>query len=420
MKQRGNSVRFLLTVALIAFTSIALSANGLNLNGSGSRAMGMAGAVISWTNDVSLFYFNPAGAANAKGTWISLFETNLLPSGTYNAAAFGVDAKTNSKLYPAGALGFIKPLSDKLTIGLGIYTPSGTGASWDGDQLKNLPGVGKVYTWESFLGVVTISPLVAYKISDQLAVGATINLNYGMMDIKRPGVGQYEESLTGTGFGATFGMQFTPSDKLAFGLSYKLPVNVTLKGDAKMASANLLGAATESEITRKTTLPMWLGAGVSFKPMDKLRLAFDVNWTNWKKLDEIPVEFSDATWTLLMGHPLYKGAFNQTLELDWKDCIQYRIGAEYMFCEQWAVRVGYMRDPSPAPLETMNILLPQIPYNMFTFGVGYTGAKFSVNAALEILRGQEQTVPLAPTSKMPGVHNMNIMVPSITIAYHFN
>ena len=300
MKEMSRTVRFLLTVALIVCSGISLSANGLNLNGSGSRAMGMGGAVIAWTNDVSLFYFNPAGAANAKGTWISLFETNLVPSGTYDFATAAVDAKTNSKLYPAGALGFIKPLSDKLTIGLGIYTPSGTGASWDGEQLKNLAG-GKVYTWESFLGVFTISPLVAYKISDQLAVGATLNINYGMMNIKRPGVGQYEESLTGIGFGATFGMQFKPSDKLAFGLSYKLPVNVTLKGDAKMASANLLGAATDSEITRKTTLPMWLGAGVSFKPMDKLRLAFDINWTNWKKLDKIPVEFSDAIWTAIMN-----------------------------------------------------------------------------------------------------------------------
>ncbi|MBN2345959.1 MAG: outer membrane protein transport protein [Candidatus Aminicenantes bacterium] len=419
MKPRGITVRFVLSAALIVLCATFLPANGLNLNGSGSRAMGMAGAVLAWTNDVSLFYFNPAGAANAEGTWISLFETNLLPSGTYVAAPYGVDAKTNSKIYPAGALGFVKPLSDKLTIGLGVYTPSGTGATWDGEQLKNLVS-GQVATWESFLGVFTVSPLVAYKVSDQLAIGASFNFNYGMMDIKRPGVGQYEESLTGTGFGATLGLQFTPSDKLAFGLSYKLPVNVTLKGDAKMAKANLLGASLEAEITRKTTLPMWLGAGVSFKPMDKLRLALDINWTNWKKLDQIPVEFSDPVWTALMSHPDYKSAFNQTIELDWKDCIQYRIGAEYMLNNQWAVRLGYMRDPSPAPLETMNILLPQIPYNMFTLGAGYSGAKFSVNAALEILRGQEQTVPFEPTSKMPGLHNMNIMVPSITIAYHFN
>jgi long-chain fatty acid transport protein len=416
MKEMRRIGQLFLTVTLIVCFGTSLSANGLNLNGSGSRAMGMAGAVISWTNDVSLFYFNPAGAANAKGTWISLFETNLLPSGTYTLAAYGIDAKTNSKIYPAGALGFIKPLSDKLTIGLGIYTPSGTGASWDGEQLKNLAGA-KVYNWESFLGVFTISPLVAYKISDKLAVGATINLNYGMMKIERPGVGQYEESTTGIGIGATVGLQYMPTDKLSFGLSYKLPVSVTLKGDATMAS---FAAAPGSEITRKTTLPMWLGAGVSFKPLDKLRLAFDVNWTNWKKLATIPVEFSDATWTGLMAHPVYKAAFNQTLELNWKDCIQYRIGAEYMLNEQWAVRLGYMRDPSPAPLETMNILLPQIPYNMFTVGFGYTGAKLSVNAALEILRGTEQTVPLAATSKMPGVHNMNIMVPSITIAYRFN
>ncbi len=419
MKPRRILSRILLSAALVVFCGFSLSANGLNLNGSGSRAMGMAGAVIAWTNDISLFYFNPAGAANAEGTWISLFETNLIPSGTYVWDVPHVDAKTVSKVYPAGALGFIKPLSDKLTIGLGVYTPSGTGATWDGEQLKNLAG-GKAYEWESFLGVVTIAPLVAYKISDQLAVGATINLNYGMMNIKRPGVGQYEESLHGIGFGATLGMQFTPSDKLAFGLSYKLPVNVTLKGDATMSLANLLGAALESDITRKTTLPMWLGAGVSFKPMDKLRLAFDVNWTNWKKLDKIPVEFSDAVWTALMSHPVYKAAFAQTLDLKWTDCIQFRVGAEYKVNEQWAVRLGYMRDPSPSPLETMNILLPQIPYNMFTFGAGYTGAKFSVNATLEILRGQEQTVPISATAKMPGLHNMNIIVPSVTFAYRFN
>ena len=419
MKQKGTVVRLLLSIVLVALTTMSVSANGLNLNGSGSRAMGMGGAVIAWTNDVSLFYFNPAGAANAEGTWISLFETNLIPSGTYTLAAYGIDAKTKSKIYPAGALGFIKPLSDKLTIGLGVYTPSGTGATWDGQQLKAL-SAGTAYEWESFLGVVTVSPLVAYKVSDKLALGATINLNYGMMNIKRPGLGQYEESLHGIGFGATLGMQFKPSDKLAFGLSYKLPVSVTLKGDATMSMANLLGAALESDITRKTTLPMWLGAGVSFKPMNKLRLAFDVNWTNWKKLDKIPVEFSDAKWTALISHPVYKAAFDQNLDLKWTDCIQVRAGAEYMICESWAVRLGYMRDPSPAPLETMNILLPQIPYNMFTVGAGYTGAKLSVNAALEILRGAEQTVPLSAMAKMPGVHNMNIIVPSITIAYRFN
>jgi hypothetical protein len=67
----------------------------------------------------------------------------------------------------------------------------------------------------------------------------------------------------------------------------------------------------------------------------------------------------------------------------------------------------------------MNILLPQIPYNMFTFGAGYQGAKFSVNAALEMIYGQEQTVPLTATAKMPGIHGMNIIVPNISFAYHF-
>ena len=39
------------------------------------------------------------------------------------------------------------------------------------------------------MGVVTVSPVIAYKVSDQFSLGATLNLNYGMMEIRRPGVG---------------------------------------------------------------------------------------------------------------------------------------------------------------------------------------------------------------------------------------
>ena len=66
--------------------------------------------------------------------------------------------------------------------------------------------------------MVSISPLIAYKINDMISVGATLNVNYGMFSIKMHAgetelpvppyvldLGQYEESMNGWGLGATFG-----------------------------------------------------------------------------------------------------------------------------------------------------------------------------------------------------------------------
>lgn len=57
--------RFPLTFVLIMFCAVSLSANGLNLNGLGSKAISMGGAFIGQADDYSAVFWNPAGLTQA-------------------------------------------------------------------------------------------------------------------------------------------------------------------------------------------------------------------------------------------------------------------------------------------------------------------------------------------------------------------
>jgi len=417
-----KSAQFLMTAALIACMGISLSANGLNLNGVGSKAIAMGGAFIGLADDYSAIFWNPAGLTQMKNSSISFFVTDLIPSGTYalTTSYFSIDAKTKAGMYPSGAIGYFKPVNEKLLIGIAAYVPSGTGAKWNGEDLKIL-SKNVAYEWESFMAVVTVSPVVAYKISDKFSVGATLNLDYGMMKIKRPGVGQYTEDLSGFAFGATVGALFKPTDKLGIGLTLRTPTKVKFSGTAEMTGAATLpipgGVPTTSDAEREATWPLWMGLGISYKATAKLTLNADAQYTNWKKIDTIGITYDNTAWQALKAHPVLGAAFNNDFVLNWKDKIQYRFGMEYALCSKLSLRAGYYYDPSPSPAETLNILLPEITYNAVTLGLGYKTDKISFDFCLEYLMGKDQESPL--TGKMPGTHGMNILVPNIALTYRF-
>lgn len=392
--------------------SVGLFGNGMNLNGVGSRAISMGGAFVGLADDYSAVFFNPAGLTQMKEANIALFGTFLFPKGSYQFDLLGIDAKTENKVYPSGALGYFKPLSEKVVVGIMGYIPSAIGATWKGEELKILSG-GSAFKWESQIGMFTVSPVVAFKLSDMFSLGATINLNYGMLKVKRPALGQYEEDLSGFAFGATVGALFKPSDKFSFGLTFKTPMKVKVKGDAMMEYASLLGLPTESELERETTWPMWIGAGIAVKPFEKLTITADVQYTNWEEMQTIPAEFANAGWALVFGA-------GSDLTLKYEDSTQLRFGMEYQASESFAIRAGYYWDPGPGPIATQNILLPAFDLNVVTFGIGFNTGKMNIDFCFEYLMGKERSVGLLeidPDAGMPGIHNFDIFVPNIAITF---
>ncbi len=427
---RGKKILILL-VAATALSSGIGGANGLNLNGLGSRAVSMGGAFVGLADDFSAIFWNPAGAAAFDRPVLGFALADLVPSSAYffdlglgdGAPSFLAEGRKAHYLCGLGA--YYKPLNPRVVVGVGIYTPSGLGADWDGTDF--IPMTGTAYEWTSRIGVFTISPLVAVKVTDWLSLGATLNLNYGSFSLLMPAgsitlpddppleldLGQYEESLTGWGFGLTLGVLVRPTDRLGFGLTLRTASTLKFSGTARISNFPFLELPGESRLRRDVTWPLWIGLGVSFRPLEKLALTADVQWTQWSKVESLRSRFDDLTWALLMEE-----TGKNVQVLNWADKAQIRLGAEFLLSPEWAVRAGYTNDPSPAPDATMNVLLPSHDFQLLTIGVGRRIGDLDLAFGLEFLFGKDRTV--APTEfNMPGTYTMKLLVPNVSIGYRF-
>jgi long-chain fatty acid transport protein len=431
----------LLLIALLAVgLTTGLSANGLNLNGFGARATGMGGAYVSLANDYTAVFWNPAGLAQMTKAQFGLAADALLPTGKYALGTYSMN--TEKKLYPAGLLGYFQPIGQNIVVGVGAYTLSGLGADWRNTGLEAAlvspyppaaftPTLG-AYDWRSFIGSVTIAPSIAVKVSDMFYLGASFNINYGFFKIDQWGTfmvvtppappaglvsvaptlvnfGQQTLDVKGWGFGATFGVLVKPADWISVGATFRTESKIKLSGTMAIENINLLGLPPDSEAAMKVSSPMWLAGGVSVKPVDGLTFSLDAQYTNWSKLREIAITFSDPYWTAAL-------ADEAALVLDWKNKTQLRAGVEYDF-GTLAIRGGYYYDPAPAPPETLNILTPSFTYNSFALGLGYKAGGLRIDAALEYLAGKKRTIPL--TAAMPGVYQEHILVPTVGLSYSF-
>ncbi len=406
--------KVLLVSTLTLIFSISLFSNGLNLNSIGSKASAMGTAFIGLADDFSAVFFNPAGLTQMKEANLTIFGTDLIPTGTYQFEMAGIDTQTDSEMHPSGALAYFKPVSDKLILGLAVYVPSGSGGTWNGDDLAPLTG-GIPYNWSSKIFAISLSPVIAYQITDNFSVGATLNISYGMLSTESPGVGQYSEDLSGISFGATLGVLFAPSDFISIGASLRTASKINFEGDAVMEGFALLGQETTATASRDATWPMVAGIGIAIKPIDKLTIVADAVWTNWAKMDMIEVEYDDPGWQPTLDAV----GVDYDYDLRWEDTWQIKLGMEYQVSECLALRAGWYSDPAPSPIATQNILLPNIDYNAITVGIGYKKNKIAIDFGFEYVMGTDRVVPLTELDAMPGTHGMDILVPNLTFTYYF-
>lgn len=412
-------------IVLSVLLTMPVHANGLSLNSVGSRALGMGGAFVGLANDGSAVYWNPAGLAGL-GSRVYAYGTFIMPNGYYKAGT--IDASLASNTYPAPGL-FVNYTMDKMAFGLGVYVPAGLGAEWNTADL-GYPAAANLELM-SQIGVINISPAFAYQVTNKLSLGVAINISYAMFDMKQPAMQdvngdgipeffQYDESSTGMGYGATFGLKYEFSEKFSFGATARLASKVSMSGTAKN---NLFPALPnfppvvvpgpgESDFDRDITWPMWISGGFAYKPNEKLTLVFDAQMSQWSELDELPTTYKDAYWDAAMS-----SSGQDKFVLKWEDAIQYRAGAEYMFSDAFTARVGYYYDPAPAPDETVNILFPSSTNNVVTGGFTYATGKLQIEAGAEYLIGTEREITQG-AHNMGGKHLLNVF--SFTVGFGYN
>ena len=406
------------SLQLILFLAIAIGAfaNGLSLNSVGARAFGMGGAFVGLADDASAVHWNPAGMIGQKNS-VMLFGTDVMPMANYSysnpAYGISVDTQTEMNHYMSPNLFGVYNYKD-FAFGMGVYVPAGLGTEWDGADLADFSGPAQTeFEWMSKIAVINISPAFAYKLTDNIYLGASANIYYSMMELKRPEdmwnvftASQGQDGMvdtqtafdiSGLGFGSVLSLKLT-NDLLDFGLTYKTPVMVDYTGTMTVAKTD------EYDMDFHIEWPTWIGAGIAIRPYKELKVVFDVQYSNWNEMTTLVAEID--------------GEQNKEMHLYWNDAVQYRLGAEYMINKEYTVRAGYYFDPAPCGDATLNILFPSSTNHVLTSGVSYNHRDFNIDFGMEYLVGMSRGI--APSGdNMPGTHKMDIFAFSLGGSYAF-
>jgi long-chain fatty acid transport protein len=410
-------------MAVILFVVIMLC-GALSAFGSGyknfdlsARAATLGGAFVARVDDATAVFYNPAGIVFQEGVRL---KTQILYGRLTTTGKYG-DAATKMKSNPGQIQGYYYltwQIIDKLSFGIGSFSPYVTNTSWP----RNWEGGALNVT--SILNSTYIRPVLAFKISDQFSIGAGVDFVFTKVEwthnllfsLRIPGANLDSDvpttfNVNGNGITYVVSALYKPSDKLRIGGKYQHKVDIDMDGLMAItppASRNLqvptptdrtihlpdliVEFYKEQEVTSSTTMPSEVTLGFYYAPVDKLTLQFDIHWTKWSDVksweftavnstEDLNPEFTEEYGDFYGLTPDYG---QQGVGLIWKDAWSFNFGIEYFLSKVIALRAGFAHSQSQVDDANINPIHPNLGYNIITSGLGYEGPVYSQYDGSEI------------------------------------
>jgi long-chain fatty acid transport protein len=402
----------LFTIVLCLFgASVFAGGYQVRLQGHRQTSMGLVG--VSLFGDASNLFYNPAGLSKMKTKWSFM----LGGSGIFSTTAFQLEnsaynTKTDNPvgtpffLYAAGMV------TEKLGVGVGVYTPFGSSAKWDEDW------VGSHLIQDISLKAIFIQPTVSYKINDMFSLGAGFVIASGSVDLNRAlpyssaeTTGQVYLSGSTIEYGYNVGVTITPGDQFSIGIDYRSKVAMQLEdGDADFT----IPTSVENLIPKKNyfnaelPLPANLDIGVAYMPNEKLTLALELDFVFWGVYDSLKFEFKEKPELLNSSNPrLYS---NTAI---------FRVGGEYVINDLLTVRGGFYYDPTPTNSEYFTPETPSLNTYGFSCGLSiYPTKNLAIDISYLHLETQESVRSYSP-EYFTGTYKSRTMIPGIGVSYNF-
>ncbi len=408
-------VKIVTFVFFVMLAANEIFAGGFQLNEHSARAMAMGGAFTGLADDPSAIYFNAAGITQLNGIHLMLGSTMIAPVFSFRGVAPTVteyDA-TKQTFFPVHFYATYGVNKD-LAIGLGFTSPFGLGSKWDDNW------VGRYLAIETSLQVFAVTPVVAYKVLDNLSVSAGLVYSFANVKISQktpqtPFAGDAFTHLEGkdnSAWGYNFGVFFKPSEDLSLGVSYHSQIKYKFKGTATTTgAAQLVSELPNGDAQANLTTPFNLAFGAAYRVLPKLLLSADFQYVGWSSYDTLTINFSNPT-TTVSSPRMYDNSFI------------VRLGGEYNLTDNLDLRAGIYFDKNPVKPEYVNPSLPEANRLGFSFGLGYKLMdNMSVSAAYLYIRNSQLTVTDSQehyslgNSGFNGTYNAYANLFSLTLSY---
>ncbi|MBU0676868.1 MAG: outer membrane protein transport protein [Verrucomicrobia bacterium] len=305
----------IIAITVLVAAPVVQATNGDNLIGVGpvSRSLGGVG-VAAPQDSLTAIFGNPAGMS-------------FCPCGEQSEAIFGAtlfDPTVNAKITtPMGvlkgtsqhppfiipAVGVTTAINEDTRFGFGAYGISGLGVDyrnkgWDLDGNPANGFEGDLYTR---LEIMKFAPMLAYQVSDSLAVGGAFNMAYNNLDLGQGGSHDYS-------YGAQVGLIYSLGS-MQVGASYTTPMKASHED-----VYDFDGDMTQDTLDLEA--PAAYAAGLAVHLTEKLMVELDTKFYEWSAADG----YSD---------------------FDWDDQWVYAIGAQLEATDKLTLRAGYNYAENP-------------------------------------------------------------------------
>ncbi|NTU90955.1 MAG: aromatic hydrocarbon degradation protein [Chlorobiaceae bacterium] len=421
-----------LALLVLAGSSPAFATNGMNLEGYGAKSQAMGGTGMAYDTGNSAAMNNPATLGFYKeGTSELGFGIRGLHPKVKGEYGPYTDYSRSTAFYMP-SISYIRR-DGAISWGTAMFSQGGMGAdygddsplfaagsSWNG--VANVPLSGK--TNRSEVGVGRVMFPIAWKVSEDTTIGASVDFVWASMDMQMDLDGAHFRRFTqgdgGTVSGSMYDslggymmggaisdinyarFDFSNDSHLIgravgygtgfkIGLTQKLSKTVTIGGsyhsqtamtdlESGNATLSFFGAGpafangpiplSGKVKVRNFEWPATFAAGIAITPNEKLLITGDVKYIEWSSvMDKFSMSFT-ADDSVSNGD--FRGkSIDVEMFQKWKNQTIWSIGVQYKPTRKLALRGGASFSMEPVPDLYTNPLFPATIKNHYTCGFGY-------------------------------------------------
>ncbi len=256
------------------------------------------GADTAWSNPAAMTYLDSEQIKAGAELIIPNFEFDIGSASTLTAPVTGDDGGNAGDVVAVPSFFYLKPLSDDWRLGFAVTGTLGGGFDY-GSKF-----VGRYVVKEVELSGLFFTPSVAYRVNDQLSVGAGLSAIYASLYQETairtdytPGVSPTPETdgiaefddLDDWTYQGLLSLTYEFSDRAMLGVVYRSEADTELEGEFSLKN---VATPAKGDLSIDWDNPQWLDVGLRYQLSDKTTLFLNAGWQEWSAFSKNRISFN--------------------------------------------------------------------------------------------------------------------------------
>jgi len=304
--------------------------------------------------------------------------------------------ETNNMLAAIPDLGVSIPYGERWRFAFGSYGSTGSTFDYDADVSAGVPD----FFSETMIMAFPVG--VAYRLTDQIAVGAGVETLYGQLrthftleDLP------FRYKIYGVGLQGIVGLAVRPAESWGVGLSVRVPGRIWMDGSMPVPGAG------RQDVSVDLMMPTQVFLGATWHCTRRLTVSGSIRFTDASTLGDSTIEYELT--------PQANIGFIPEAKDEWR----LALGAEYALRERLTLRLGASWASSIVGTAGMSPLVWDGNDAKISIGVGQRYEHWAFDAMAGYLFPTERRVSAEEALVLPGEYSMQGGIVSFGVTYRY-